>query len=262
MNKKKLCIVIPAYNEVKRITPTLKAYVKYFDKHHPDDYYLSVVVNGSSDKTAQIVQKIANLHPQLELTEIKEKIGKGGAVLHGLMKSKCEYVGFADADNSTGPDMMDKLFEFILHNSDYFSAIGSRRLPESKVIGKSAQRGVTTLGFYWLVKILFGLGFKDTQCGAKVMRKKGLNKILDKMTLSDWSFDVDLLFSIRSESYKIKELPIVWEDKDGSKISNRKIQTSIVMFLSLLRLRILHSPLKLFYPILEPFGRFIYHKFK
>ncbi len=262
MSKPKICIVIPAYNEEKRIIPTLKAYTKYFDTHYPDNYYLLVVVNGSSDKTDEVVEKIAKSNSNVKLIVEKEKIGKGGAVILGLKQAKAELVGFADADNSTGPEMMDKLFTYLTNNPDYFAAIGSRLLPDSDAGKKSKSRRFISWGSYWVVNILFGLGVKDTQCGAKVMRKKGLDKVLDRMTLSDWSFDVDLLLSIRSEGYKTKELAIKWEDKDGSKIGDRKIQISIMTFLSLLRLRILYSPFKFMYPVLEPFGRFIYNKLK
>jgi glycosyltransferase involved in cell wall biosynthesis len=262
MSQPKICIVIPAYNEEKRISPTLKAYTKYFDKHYPDQYYILVVVNGSSDQTDKVVENFAKTNSQVRLIVEKEKIGKGGAVILGLREAKAELVGFADADNSTEPDMMDKLYNYLFENKDYFAAIGSRYLPESEAGEKSKSRQFISWGRYMVVSIFFGLEIKDTQCGAQVMRKKGLDKVLDRMTLSDWSFDVDLLLSIRSEGHKIKEIGIKWEDKDGSNIEGRKIQASITSFLSLLRLRIFYSPFKFMYPVLEPFGRFIYNRLK
>jgi hypothetical protein len=108
-------------------------------------------------------------------------------------------------------------------------------------------------GFNTGVNLLFNLGIKDTQCGAKVFRKNLIAKILPSLTISNMAFDVNFLVDTKRVGAKILEMPIEWEDDDGSTIKNN-VASSVAMALSVLRLRIMYSPLKDLYPVLEPIG--------
>lgn len=101
-----------------------------------------------------------------------------------------------------------------------------------------------------IVEMLFWMGIKDTQCPAKVIRRKAVEKILESLRIADLAFDVNLLFSLKRSGFSIKEIPIEWSDKLGSKVTVNLGKTSLVMFLSVVRLRLVYSP---FYGWLQPF---------
>jgi len=235
----KLSIVIPAYNEGERIKPTIKRYLDYF----PKDIELIVVIEGT-DNTLEIVKEFAKSDRRIKYFYSEKKLGKGGAVIKGFGLAGGDLIGFVDADGSTTPEAFAELVE----NLDVYDAIiASRKMRGAKLIKKEPflQR-IGSRGFNILVRILFQLPFKDTQCGAKVFKKQVIDAILPELGLTEFAFDIDLLFHAKSKGFSVKEIPTVWEHKTGGKFDfDRKFaKQTIQMFLSVIRLRILYSPLK------------------
>jgi glycosyltransferase involved in cell wall biosynthesis len=253
----RLSIIIPAYNEAERISPTLTEYLEYFSA---GDYHnrveIIVVLNGCKDSTESIVQSFLPLYNNLQLLVFPDAIGKGGAIKKGFDCAKGEYIGYTDADNSTSPGEFEKIFRAIEGNSEYDCAIGSRSLKESVVEDKNWKRNVMSRGFNTGVNILFGLGVKDTQCGAKIFTTDIIHKIYDDITIANMAFDINLLVDTKRKGGAILEIPIEWHDKDGSSITS-PVGTSVAMALSVVRLRLLYSPFRFLYPILEPVGGFL-----
>jgi len=234
-----ISLIIPAYNEANRIKPTLREYLTYFSKHFPDFEFL-VVIEGT-DNTTEIVKEFAKKDKRVKYFYSKEKLGKGGAIIKGFSLVKGACVGFVDADNSTKPEVFGQLMDAL---KDCDGAIASRKVKGAKLIKKEPllQR-IGSRGFNLLVRLLFSLPFKDTQCGAKLFKKHVITAVLPKLGITEFAFDVDLLFRAHSKGFDIKELPTVWEYKTGAHFNFSKWFIKLVpqMFLSIMRLR-LHAP--------------------
>lgn len=242
--EKTLSIIIPAYNEEDRINQTLEEYLRFLKekkrKKEIDDFFLIISLNGCVDDTKKIVQE----HSCEELVVLdSKKAGKGFAIIRGFkeaLKRGSEFIGFVDADMATAPDSFYDLF---LKIQDYHGVIASRYVKDAIVNPKqSVQRIIASRIFNLWIKSLFIMPYKDTQCGAKLFRKEAIDKIIDELTITKWAFDVDLLYRLKKNGFRIKEIPTVWSDKEYSKINFLK--SGPLMALSILRLRLLNSPFK------------------
>ena len=171
-------IVIPAYNEESRITQPLIRYAEEFT-----DSEILVVLNGCTDRTAEKVRNVAERYAHVVPLDIAEPLGKGGAIRVGFHLARANAIGFVDADGSTPPEELRRLFEH-LHAAD--AVIGSRWHPDSIVdIAQPIMRRVASRCFNLIVRILLGLSYSDTQCGAKVFRKDALKQVLSNRPLKN-----------------------------------------------------------------------------
>ena len=235
----KLSIIIPAYNEETRIGKTLENYTSFFNKNIKN-YEIIVILNGCVDNTLEIVNKIANKNGALKILEFKEKIGKGGAIKEGFKLAKGDLIGFVDADSSTSPEEFLKLYNNIL---DYDGIIASRWMKGSIISKKQPfLRIIFGRVFNFIVNILFGFHYKDTQCGAKLFKKEAVEKIIGSIGLTKWAFDIDVLYLMKRNKLRIIEFPTVWGDSPESKLKLWK--TAKQMALSIIRLRLYYSPFK------------------
>ncbi len=171
----KLSIVIPAYNEENRLGVSLDHYLAYFVPRYGLDFELIVVVNGSRDRTEHIARERMPGHPQLQVLVEPRAIGKGGAIMMGFAAARGDLVGFTDADASTPPDAFDDLVRNI---GDAGAIIASRWFPESKVYPpQPLKRRVASRMFNYLVRKLFKVMIRDTQCGAKILRQQAVQDV-------------------------------------------------------------------------------------
>jgi len=214
----KLSIVFPAYNEEKRILPVLENYYLFFRKKLKDDFEIIIIPNNCSDNTAEIAKKFSYDKSEVGFFEIKEYSGKGGAVMKGFELANGDLIGFVDADKSTSPKEFFKLYSNIKNND---GIIGSRKIKGAKIIPeRSFSKNLSSFAFSFIVRILFNLNYKDTQCGAKIFKKKVAKYFVKNLKEMGWIFDIDLLNLSKKKGYKIKEFPINWKDDEGSHISN------------------------------------------
>lgn len=243
MKKSKIGIIIPAYNEEKRIGKTLEEYSKYFGKKKNEEYSILVVINNTKDDTENVVKNEIKKYKIISYINLKNG-GKGYAVTEGFkyfIKKKYNYIGFVDADLSTSPNEFNNL---IINIKDNCAIIGNRWSKKSKILKKQTYiRRIASRIFNLIVKLLFFINYQDTQCGAKVFRTNELEKIVPKIFITQWAFDVNLLYLYKKQGLKVIEFPTVWEDKDFSKVNT--IRTSAKMFFGILRLRLIYSPFKI-----------------
>jgi len=232
-------LVIPAFNEASRIRATLEAYAP---EMQAQDARLHIVVNGTEDDTEAIIRK--EFLPRfscIQLTVIPEQIGKGGALMRGFRDAETDLVGYVDADGSSPPEALFHLIEELGEAPGLI--IGSRWMPESRIdIPQPWSRQLASRVFNLLVRILFGMKIHDTQCGAKVMHRSVIREVLPNIGSTQWAFDVELIFHARRLGYPIREVPVAWDDREGSKV--RMGHSALQMTLALTRLRLLYSPLK------------------
>lgn len=234
----RLSIVIPAHNEEKRIGPMLEAYLPFFSSRYPGDVEFLVVINGSTDRTDRIVAEYADRFPGVRTIIEPNPIGKGGALMVGFREASGALIGFVDADGSTPPQAFQDL---VVNIGEAGGIIASRWSPGAVISPRQPlDRRIASRMFNLITRVLFGLRLTDTQCGAKLMTRDAVAAILPHLGITQWAFDVDLLFQLRRAGYSIREVPTTWHDVAGSKI--RVGQASIEMMLALLRLRVLYSP--------------------
>jgi glycosyltransferase involved in cell wall biosynthesis len=236
----KLSIVVPAYNESKRIARMLDAYLAYFLPRYGTEVEIIVVVNGSRDNTAEIARTYSLKYPQVGVIEEKEAIGKGGAIILGFKCATGDLIGFSDADGSTSPAAFDDL---AVNIGSAGAIIASRWFAESVVEPKQPlKRRIASRIFNFIVRTTFGMNIHDTQCGAKVLRHETVQKIIPHLGITRWAFDVDLLFQVHRSGYAITEWPTVWKDVEGSQL--RIVRASVEMFIAIVRLRLIYSPFR------------------
>jgi len=211
-----LSVVIPAYKEEKRINKILSAIVEYQTKH---DFEIEVIVvlDGTPDDTLTAALNFQNKLQGLKVINRKENRGKGYSVKEGMLKSSGKYRLFADSDNSTPFDQVDKLLDFM---KKYDVVIGSRYVEGGGQ--KKRQPLVRIIGSRILnlfIRTLAVRGIKDTQCGFKLFKDTAAREIFKRQTIERWSFDIEILAIARQLSYNIAEVPVIWNDDPHSTVS-------------------------------------------
>jgi glycosyltransferase involved in cell wall biosynthesis len=254
-----LFILIPAYNEERRIEPVLREYAEFFGKNYDGKFEIVVVLNGCTDDTYGVVKKVAAEYPAVQVLLFHDPIGKGGALIEGLkLSSNADLIGYVDADGATPPRaFMDLLKE--IDSAD--CVIGSRWVPGA-VIHQSQQshRRFASRVFHFIVQLLFWMDIRDTQCGAKVMKAEAVEKIHDNLTIADMAFDINLLYALKHAGFKILEVPTEWTDRAGSKVALGR--SSLTMFLSVVRVRLIYSPFYKWLRPLRPLEAWVYKKLR
>jgi dolichyl-phosphate beta-glucosyltransferase len=234
-----ISIIVPAYNEEKRIQKTLERIFSYM-KEKKHDFEIVVVDDGSKDKTVEVVEIFRKKKSKDKkdkdrikiLKNIKNK-GKGHSVKRGMLAGEKKWLLFSDADLSTPIEEIEKFEKYI---DQYSIIIASRNLKESQIKIKQPKLR-STLGkiFPFVVNLFTIRGIKDTQCGFKLFRKDVAEKIFPLQTSKRFAFDVEVLFIAKKHGYKIKEIPVIWINALGSKVD--PINDSISMFFDLIRFR-------------------------
>jgi glycosyltransferase involved in cell wall biosynthesis len=224
----RLDIVMPAHNEEDRIDRTLRAY-RAACPH--EGVRLLVALDSCTDRTPEIVRRHQRADHRVRLFEYP-KLGKGGVIAETFARSDAELVGFVDADGATPPRELLRLAE-AARNTD--GAIATRRHPASLLPARRPlSREITSAGFAGSVRVLMRLPYRDTQCGAKVLRRHVVRDVPPRLGARDLLFDVDLLAAARDAGWRVVEVPTVWIDQEGSRVS--AVADSRRMGASLLRL--------------------------
>jgi len=210
-----LSIVIPAYNEEKRIGRSLEKIFAYLSSK--DFLWELIIVNdGSTDDTLSIISGYNE--PRIILVNNKKNMGKGYSVKRGVEEAKGRFIVFSDADLSTPVGETDKLLEFL--RKDYDFVIGSRYVPGSEIkVRQPWYRQLMGRFFNLFVRLVAIPGIKDTQCGFKGFKRECALIVFDLMEIRGYSFDVEALYIAYKLGFKIKEVPVVWYDSPSSRIN-------------------------------------------
>ncbi len=225
-----ISIVVPAYNEARRITKTLKKVVSFFDGKGMD-YEVVVVSDGSTDSTCKIVSDFGS--EKVKIICLGRNVGKGFGVHEGIFASKGKKILFIDADNSTPIEHFDDLDKF---SDEYDVVIGSRYLKNSKI--KLKQPLIRIIGSRignLLIQAMILPGFPDTQCGFKLFSADSAKKIFSRQTIWRWGFDMEILYIAKKLGYKIKQVPVSWYNDERSRV--HPIKTFVATFLELMKIR-------------------------
>lgn len=229
----KLSVVIPAYNEEKRIVETLEAVNEFLSKQSYD-YEILVVVDGAKDNTAEVVRQLEAHMPKARLIDNKENHGKGWVVRQGLLEATGDIRVFMDADNSTTVDHITSFLPYFEQGFDV--VIGSRRIEGSNIaVHQSFIRDFLGGVFRFIVHTLVPLHVTDSQCGFKAFTARAAETIFPKQTIDRWAFDVEILALARKFGFKIKEAPVRWVNDGASTV---KFSGMVHMLIEILQVRI------------------------
>ena len=256
-----LLLLIPACNEENRIGPVLRDYVRYARGQYAGRFQIVVVLNGCRDNTLGVVKQVADEFTEIGFLDFPDPIGKGGALIEGLkLAPNADLIGYVDADGATAPPA---LFELARLCADADCVIGSRWLPGS-VLHQSQPwlRRLFSRCFHAIVQVLLWMNIKDTQCPAKVLRRTAVDKVHSALRIADLAFDVNLLYALKRAGFRVREVPIEWTDKVGSQVTRSLFRSSLVMFLSVVRLRLIYSPFYNWLKPLRPLETWVYLKLR
>ncbi|MGN1059075.1 MAG: dolichyl-phosphate beta-glucosyltransferase, partial [Clostridia bacterium] len=208
-----ISVIVPAYNEEKRITRTVQA-IEQALLQQAEDFEIMVVNDGSRDGTVEVVKSLENGH--IRLLSYEQNRGKGGAVKYGVSHAEGDYIVFTDADLPYPPENIQKARDMLAQGYDLI--LGSRVQKDN---GQKYPwyRTAMSKGFGLFVQTVLHLKEKDTQCGFKAFRKEAAQKIFKRVSLTGWGFDVEMIFVAQKLGYKAGRLQVeLFHDNEDSKI--------------------------------------------
>ena len=215
MIKVDLSVVIPVFNEEKRLPENLDKIIDFL-KSKKINSEIILVDDGSSDKTWKVLESYKAKHGNIKLLKHQKNLGKGAAVKSGMIASSGNLVLMTDCDLSTPIEEFDLLMGHIKKND---VVIGSRRLKEKK-LGRMPARYRTFLGdiYYEMLRLILLPEVKDTNCGFKLFSRKVITPTFKRQKINRWGYDAEVLFIAHKHGFSIKEVPVKWTHFAGSKV--------------------------------------------
>ena len=226
-----LSIIIPAYNEEKRLPGTLET-IQGFLSQQSYAAEVLVVENGSNDRTLQIAQDFASRNPAIRALHVEQR-GKGRAVQAGMLAALGKYRFFGDADLSMPISEINRFLPPLVPDPQV--VIASREVPGAVRYGEPEMRHLSGRVFNTLVRWIALPGLQDTQCGFKLFRDDVAEIVFRHQTIFGWTFDVEVLYIARLHGYHITEVGVPWYYNADSKV--RMLQDALAMFQDLRRIR-------------------------
>ena len=231
-----LAVIVPAFNEARRLADNLLTLLSYLQTFRPEAQ-LIVVDDGSTDGTSDVAEELFARRPDVaaQVLRFPQNHGKGHAVRAGLLAAQAPIALFSDADLSTPITELPKIVEPI-EAGDYDIVLGSRALDRS-LIGHHQpwRREQGGKAFNMIVRLTTGLPFSDTQCGFKAFRMEAARPVIEQARIDGFGFDVELLFLAQRAGLRMLEVPVRWDHNEGSKV--HILRDSLRMFNEVVSLR-------------------------
>ena len=231
-----ISIIVPAYNEERRLPATLIDIIDYCEKENML-YEIIVVDDGSSDQTHAVIEKFKRIRSEVRGIQLPKNYGKGHAVRTGALNANGSLILFTDADGATPIQELKRLLPEIINGADI--AIGSRALFNKETAVKTVwYRKIIGRIFNFLVNTFLIPNIADTQCGFKLFTRSAANFVFNHQKSDGFSFDLELLFLARKADLSVKEVAINWTNIPGSKVN--LIVDSAKMFIDIFKCSIRH----------------------
>ncbi len=233
----RLDIAIPAYNEEKIISTSLRRVLDFCTKHlHNHEWTLSVLINGTSDSSVALANKLALTNSQLKVVVFPEG-GRGQALKRHWLSTEAAIAAYMDIDLAVELEALPRLLAPLINGSSDIS-IGSRFHPEAKVT-RSWFRELSSRTYSFLTRLILKQPYKDLQCGFKAVATDAFKKISHTINNTAWFFDTELIAHGHNLGLRISEIPVDWQEtrfmKRPTKVNFLKITRDFI--LPLLRLR-------------------------
>ena len=230
-----LSIVIPAYNEERRLPATLDIIFAWLDASPYRDAEVLVVDDGSTDATAAMVESRAAREPRLRLVRNPGNRGKGFAIRHGMLRGQRRLDSVFRRRSLRAHRRTSQAARRRRRSKDAAIAIGSRALDRSLIgVHQSQWREMSGIVFNRIMRLITGLPFADTQCGFKLFRRDAARRVFPLQRLDGFSFDVEDLFIAHTLGIPTIEVPVRWNNVEGTKVG---LMQGVASFLDLLRIR-------------------------
>jgi len=227
--QRSISIIIPAYNEEKRLPATLAAVREYLGGSSWEFAEIVVVDDGSRDRTLEVAQSAG-----VRVLRNPGNRGKGYSVKHGALEAKGAWVLFTDADLSAPIGELEKLWSAVERGQAQV-AIGSRAVDRRLVgVHQPLAREMVGRFFNLVMRAITGLPFRDTQCGFKLIEAAAARQVFPRQQLDGFGFDVEVLFIAQSLKYRCLEVAVRWDNVEGTKVSTWR---GLLAFLDLLQVR-------------------------
>ena len=235
-----ISVVIPAYNEARRLPPTLERVCTFLSRREVRTglagFEVLVVDDGSADATGEAVQAFETRGVRL-LTQ-PENRGKGAALKAGVLESQGRLVLLCDADLSTPIEDLERLEP---HLDEAALVLGSRAVADSNVTThQPLYRELMGKVFNLVIRCLGITGLKDTQCGFKLLTGEAAHRLFPELTVDRFAYDVELIWLARRHGYRVKEVGVTWANSEDSRVS--PVVDSVNMFLDIVRFRFRRRP--------------------
>lgn len=211
--KKAVSIIVPAYNEEKRIGRFLQDLLK-FAKTKLKNYEIILVDDGSTDNTLDAIKSITKKDKNAKIISYKQNRGKGYAVKQGIFASQGRLIVFIDADGSISPDQISDM----LGNLKRHDVVVGNRASKESIVRQAKSRKIIGIIFNFYVSILFQSRVRDNLCGFKGFKKEAARALFKDLVAEKWLFDVELFHKIKKRHYSLYSMPLRWQHKGGSKI--------------------------------------------
>jgi len=232
-----LSLVIPAFNEDRRIGESLDRILSFF-RGQSYTFEIIVVDDGSTDRTVEVVRGFAASEPRLRVEAQPRNFGKGEAIRKGMLLAGGKHLFFSDADLSVPieavPDFLSRL------EAGYDVAVGSRRAAGAVIeVHQPIHRELMGKVFTRLSNLILGLRLKDFTCGFKAFRRDAARELFSRQRLGGWSFDSEILYLAKAKGYRIAEVPVVWRNDEATKV--RLGRDVVRSFVDLWNIRLNHA---------------------
>jgi glycosyltransferase involved in cell wall biosynthesis len=215
INIVEVSIVLPAYNEAKRMEDTVERTAAAL-REISTSFEIIIAEDGSKDGTDRICESLAKKYDFVKHLHSNERQGRGRALNRAFRSSKGEILGYIDVDLATDMKHLLELIQSIRDGYDF--ATGSRMLPQSDV-KRPFKRGFASKGFNFLTRLMLGSKLYDHQCGFKSFRREALFALMDKIKDTHWFWDTELFVRAQRAGYKVKEFPVEWRQGGTTKVN-------------------------------------------
>ena len=226
----KVSIVLPAYNEAKRIRQAVKAVMRYMDMTGYE-YEIIIAEDGSTDGTDAIAAELASKYDNVKHLHSDERLGRGRALVNAFQRADGDVLVYLDVDLSTDMEHLKELIDSIVEGYDF--ATGSRLMRGSST-ERPFKRDFASRGYNFLVRLLLKSKLSDHQCGFKAFRKEALMDVVKYVRDNHWFWDTEVLVLAQRLGYKVKEFPVRWKQGKDTKVKLRR--DVLYMFGQILRM--------------------------
>ena len=204
-------ICLPIFNEEKLLEKNTLKLLNYCQQQKFNfNWRIVIINNGSTDQSFSIAEQLAALYPRRIKHVYTDKPGRGRALKQYWIKSQVDYFVYMDMDLAVDLKHLNDLFGNL--NTGYNLVIGSRLLPDSQ-IDRPLIREITSQTYNLLCRLVLGYKFSDLQCGFKAIDRFTFLKLAPYLEGTHWFFDTEIVILSKHFGYKVKELPVVWEEK-------------------------------------------------